>query len=76
MRSISLRSLTPCAVLLRFQGARVLVLGDNKAFLAIYGVVSAAGLVAHQLDRSGGPLEHSSVAKNISKASIYTGIVK
>ena len=35
------------------QGGKVLLLGDSRAFFVVYGIISAAGMRAFQLDRSG-----------------------
>ena len=53
------------------QGAKILVRGDTEAFLSGYGVMSAVGLRAHQLDRSGGLQDDSTQAEHISKASSH-----
>ena len=36
-----------------WQGAKVLIVGDTRAFFTMYRVVDEAGLRAFQLDRSG-----------------------
>ena len=35
------------------QGGKILLVADSMAFVAVYGMVSAAGLRAFQLDRAG-----------------------
>jgi len=35
------------------QGGKILVVADPMAFVAVYGIVCAAGLRAFQLDREG-----------------------
>ena len=35
------------------QGGKILLVADSMAFVAVYGIVSTAGLRAFQLDRAG-----------------------
>ena len=44
----------------------MLVVGDKKAFLSMYAIVTAAGLRAFQLERSGGPQGTSADADSVS----------
>ena len=41
------------------QGGTVLLLGDSRAFFAVYGIISSAGMRAFQLDRAGRMVEGS-----------------
>ena len=50
------------------QGGKVLLLGDSRAFFAVYGIISAAGMRAFQLDRSGRMVRGSPTAGTVRSA--------
>ena len=54
------------------QGVKFLVVGDRKAFLALYAVISGVGLRAYQLDRSAGLHGPDLQAERVTQAGPIT----